>query len=273
MSRLRWKWIAAILGAILLALCGTAAVFVLVRLHEGRDIFGSSSAEFSTGKIARTGQLPDVPWPTFGFNNERTRVGPGALRPPFRTIWTYGAGTLIEFPPVIGHGRLYFANNAGLLVALNARNGKPVWKRVSGRCQASSPALAGNLVFVTYLNRPPCNAGSGRKLDGLVASYDSSSGRERWKVRIGPSESSPLVSGGRVFVGDWNGKIYALDEKSGRILWSFQTGAAVKGALTLDGNHLYAGSYSEGDLTWWIDRINEWAAAGKDVFIYFNNDG
>jgi outer membrane protein assembly factor BamB len=243
MRRLRWKWIAVIVGAIVLALCGAAAVFVLVRVHEGRDIFGSSSAEFSTSEIAHPRQPPGVPWPTFGYDNEHTRVGPGTLRPPFRTIWTYGNGTLIEFPPVIGYGRLYFANNAGVLVALDARSGKPVWKRVSGRCQASSPTLADSLVFVTYLNSPPCNAGSGHKLNGLVASYDESSGRQRWKVRIGPSESSPVVGGGRVFVGDWNGKIYALNEKSGRTLWSFQTGGAVKGALTLEGNHLYAGSY------------------------------
>ena len=243
MRRLRWKWVAAIVGAIVLVLCGTAAVFVLVRLHEGRDIFGSSSAEFSTEKTARTVQPPDIPWPTFGFNNEHTRVGPGTLRPPFRTIWTYRAGTLVEFPPVIGYGRLYFANNSGLLVALNARNGKPVWKQVSHRCQASSPALADNLVFVTYLNSPPCKAGSGRKLDGLVASYNALSGRRRWKVRLGPSESSPLVSGRRVYVGDWNGKIYALDKMSGRTLWSFQTGGAIKGALALEGNRLYAGSY------------------------------
>ena len=40
-----------------------------------------------------------------------------------------------------------------------------------------------------------------------------------------------------------------------------------------DTQHLYAGSYSDADLTWWADRIREWDGAGKDVFAYFNNDG
>ncbi|MFL5863514.1 MAG: DUF72 domain-containing protein [Solirubrobacteraceae bacterium] len=40
-----------------------------------------------------------------------------------------------------------------------------------------------------------------------------------------------------------------------------------------DPHHLYAGAYSEADLTWWAERIHEWDAAGKDVFAYFNNDG
>lgn len=40
-----------------------------------------------------------------------------------------------------------------------------------------------------------------------------------------------------------------------------------------DPHHLYAGSYSPEDLTWWAERIREWHGAGKEVFVYFNNDG
>jgi uncharacterized protein YecE (DUF72 family) len=40
-----------------------------------------------------------------------------------------------------------------------------------------------------------------------------------------------------------------------------------------DREHLYAGSYPEADLRWWADRIGEWSAGGRDVYVYFNNDG
>jgi uncharacterized protein YecE (DUF72 family) len=40
-----------------------------------------------------------------------------------------------------------------------------------------------------------------------------------------------------------------------------------------DPQHLYAGSYPPADLSWWADRLREWDSAGKDVFVYFNNDG
>jgi uncharacterized protein YecE (DUF72 family) len=40
-----------------------------------------------------------------------------------------------------------------------------------------------------------------------------------------------------------------------------------------DPDQLYAGSYSDADLGWWADRVREWDAAGRDVFVYFNNDG
>jgi uncharacterized protein YecE (DUF72 family) len=40
-----------------------------------------------------------------------------------------------------------------------------------------------------------------------------------------------------------------------------------------DREHLYAGSYSDDDMRWWAARVGEWAAAGLDVYAYFNNDG
>jgi uncharacterized protein YecE (DUF72 family) len=40
-----------------------------------------------------------------------------------------------------------------------------------------------------------------------------------------------------------------------------------------DREHLYGGSYSDNDLHWWASRINEWKMQGKEVYVYFNNDG
>ncbi|CAN5194466.1 DUF72 domain-containing protein [soil metagenome] len=38
-------------------------------------------------------------------------------------------------------------------------------------------------------------------------------------------------------------------------------------------DHLYSGSYSDADLNWWADRIDEWDHGGTRVYVYFNNDG
>jgi uncharacterized protein YecE (DUF72 family) len=40
-----------------------------------------------------------------------------------------------------------------------------------------------------------------------------------------------------------------------------------------DSESLYAGSYSDDDLRWWADRVAEWDGQGRDVLVYFNNDG
>lgn len=40
-----------------------------------------------------------------------------------------------------------------------------------------------------------------------------------------------------------------------------------------DDTWLYGGSYSDDDLRWWADRVREWEAQGREVYVYFNNDG
>jgi uncharacterized protein YecE (DUF72 family) len=40
-----------------------------------------------------------------------------------------------------------------------------------------------------------------------------------------------------------------------------------------DREHLYGGSYSDDDLRWWAERVREWAGTGREVYLYFNNDG
>ena len=40
-----------------------------------------------------------------------------------------------------------------------------------------------------------------------------------------------------------------------------------------DHDHLYGGSYSGDDLSWWADRMREWESDGREVYAYFNNDG
>jgi uncharacterized protein YecE (DUF72 family) len=40
-----------------------------------------------------------------------------------------------------------------------------------------------------------------------------------------------------------------------------------------DDQTMYAGSYSDDDLRWWADRVGEWQDQGRDVLVYFNNDG
>jgi uncharacterized protein YecE (DUF72 family) len=40
-----------------------------------------------------------------------------------------------------------------------------------------------------------------------------------------------------------------------------------------DRDRLYTGSYPDADLHRWADRIEEWRDQGRDVLVYFNNDG
>jgi outer membrane protein assembly factor BamB len=232
--------------ALVVLLGGAAAAYVLYKRHQSRNIHGSSSVEFVTTETTpqrSPAELRRVPWPMYGRDEARQRVAAEIrLRPPFRRLWVAGGSSLLEFPPAVGYGRLYLSNNSGTLFALGARNGRRAWAYKTRRCTAASPAVHASTVYATFMNRGACNQ-TRSGLDGEVAALEVGNGKPRWTTKIGPTESSPLVANRRVFVGDWRGKVYALDERTGHIRWSFQTGDKVKGGVALLGNRLFVGSY------------------------------
>jgi outer membrane protein assembly factor BamB len=233
---------AAALGLLLIA--GAVVGYVLYKNHESRNIRGSPTVEFVTTEPPKPVQrTPDIVWPTYGYDNERVKSVSGfGVRPPFRVQWAFRARKLLEFPPVVAYGKLYIANNAGVMFAIEARTGNEKWRYDAKRCTAASPAVANRIVYQVFLNHPPCNA-QGSDLDGEIIAFHAIGGRIKWRRTIGPSETSPLVSNGLVYAGDWNGKVYAFDTATGKTRWTFSTGGKVKGGVAVSGNRLYVGSY------------------------------
>lgn len=236
----------AAMALVILAVAGAAIAYYLRVKHEARDIKGSSTVEFVTTEApAPQPKEPGVAWPTYGYDAERLRfVNGSALAPPFRRIWTFHARSLVEYPPAVAYGRLFFANNVGVLYAIGAKNGRKAWSYDSHRCVAASPAVDRHVVYEAFLNGPPCNRRPGPSLSGEVVAFAVGTGRVIWRRRIGPTESSPVVVGATVFVGDWNGRVWALRRKTGKVRWVTKLHAQVKGGVAISGSRLYTADYS-----------------------------
>jgi outer membrane protein assembly factor BamB len=235
------KWL---LGAavVVVALLAAGAGWYLYVKHQGRDVRGSSTVEFVPTPPPPKPKQPGVVWPMYGRDQQRLRVATDvSLAPPFRRVWTFHAHSLVEFPPAVAYGRLFFANNDGMLYAVDAKTGKGAWRYAARRCQAMSPAVEFHTVYATFLNRPPCNAS--RNLEGTLVALRAGSGKVRWQKTIGPSESSPLLHGKVVYVGDWNGNVSAYDALTGRRRWTFHAGGKVKDGLAYAGGRVYFGAY------------------------------
>jgi outer membrane protein assembly factor BamB/subtilisin family serine protease/5-hydroxyisourate hydrolase-like protein (transthyretin family) len=105
-----------------------------------------------------------------------------------------------------------------------------------GKILFSTPAAANNkVVLVTD--------------SGYVVALDSFTGEEQWSVRIGSTNrSSPTINGDTVYLsGGEDGKIYALDLKSGSIIWTAVVGAMAvyESPLLVDGTLFVSSDLSE----------------------------
>jgi outer membrane protein assembly factor BamB len=216
-----------------------AAALVLGRGHDRRAPAPTVETRSARRHVTRSSR-PAVAWPVYGFDPGRTHAAPFPVRPPFRTLWTvHGDWSFIEFPPVLADGRLFFGTNHGLVLAVEADSGRIAWHRQFGGCVAASPAVGAGVVYIGFMNPPPCSGTSPSYLYAL----DARSGKTLWRFRAGPIESPPLLAAGRVYFGSWDHRVYALDAHTGRLAWSFSTRDRVKGGPALAGRTVYAGSY------------------------------
>jgi outer membrane protein assembly factor BamB len=177
---------------------------------------------------------PELQWPMYGATQARAQSQTHIkLRPPFRTVWSVGLGTLIEFPAVVDDGVAYIGNAHATIRAISMRFGRVLWRHDTPHGKmASSPAVVGReLVYHT--------------MDGHVVVLDRATGRVRWSLTIGsPVESSPIVRDGVDYFGAWNGRLYALDLVHRRLRWSRSLGAKITSSAAISGGRLFIGDYA-----------------------------
>jgi outer membrane protein assembly factor BamB len=234
-------------GAVLLA-AGVALAAYLVLRRPG-DVSNPSAAFHEQKRhVVKT-----VNWPLYGYDDARTRYLPAKhVNPPFHSsLWSFQAGRLLEFSPIVVDGTLYFMDKNALFYAMDAKKGKIEWKRKIGTLNASSPAYSDGKLFAVTLQP-----------DQALALDPKKKGKVLWRHPLpGRSESSPLIHAGKVIFGSESGDIFALDEKTGKSEWTVHTSGAVKGGLAFDDGRVFAGNYA-GELVA-IDASNghlDWTA-------------
>ncbi len=213
---------------------GVVAYFALVKRDD--DVSCPPPCELEAEDTPKPKEvIKTVDWPVYGYNDQRTRYLPTKrVKPPFdASVWSFAAGKLLEFSPIVADDSLYFQDIDSLFYALDADSGKVQWKQDIGARGAASPAYSKGKVIAVTLE--PGEAVAMRTRDGKIL----------WRRALGGrSETSPVIVGEKVIVGGESGSVYALDIDSGKVVWQVQTDGAVKGGLALDEGVLYGGNYA-----------------------------
>jgi outer membrane protein assembly factor BamB len=236
---------------VLLALGVTVAVLLL---HSPGNVshpnlsFTQPTATVTTpapaAKPAHRATVDNFVWPRYGFDAARTRDAPGGpgLHPPFRQGWSYSPNGLIEFPPVIYHGYLYFVDDGGTVKEINKTTGRRVWFNDLGSLAAASPAVGvrERMIYVPILSTHGHSPGGGE-----IAGLSLYNGHVVWSKPIpAGTESSPIVWKRTLYFGDQAGNVYSIDARTGHVYWTYHASAAVKGGPALANGILYFGDYA-----------------------------
>lgn len=141
--------------------------------------------------------------------------------------------------PAIAYGRVFAANSDGWVYAYGAGTGNLIWAQQAGTYVYTAPAVWDGTVYV----------GS---YDGKVSAFDAATGRLRWTYEArGALHGAPTVLGGLVYfsvcgfcgsravryVKDGPPGTFALDARTGRLVWRF--GAGLYSPIVADGRRAY----------------------------------
>ena len=130
--------------------------------------------------------------------------------------WHQPAIGISESSPAVVSGVLYAGSEFDGFKAIDTATGAIKWTFASGLIVNSSPTIANGVVYVGA-----SSFGSSKDNDKLYA-LDAQTGVKKWEFKTpdgGPDYSSPIVSGGIVYIGA-GGTLYAVDAASGTQKWA-----------------------------------------------------
>jgi outer membrane protein assembly factor BamB len=145
-------------------------------------------------------------------------------------------------PPVVAGGLAYVASASRMLVAVDTRSGREVWRDqdgfplVAGVRAGLAIALVGDRLAgfdaATGARRwqTPVGSGPGEQwavldgdavlatANGGVVAVDAATGAARWRAAVGDAAGRPVAAGERVYVATRD-RLVAIDRATGREVW------------------------------------------------------
>jgi len=136
-------------------------------------------------------------------------------------------------------GTLGIRNNTARVLAIDADSGTVRWRTEVGGSVSLPPAVADGTVYVSSNDNDH---------DAKVFALDAASGEIQWEYARSLDDEegrllqtqTPAVADGRVFVGEPNRLVTAIDGATGEESWHKQTDGLGKGSLTVANGRIFA---------------------------------
>lgn len=169
-------------------------------------------------------------------------------------LWSYPTTSYVETAPAVVDGTVYTADADGVVYALGT-HGDLQWTYET-QTNLHSRAVAvhdGTVVVGTAGTMPAVVSGdTDESKGGTALGLDAATGEREWAY-TGPTDwfTGPAVGGGRVYLGNHDGRVVALDPVTGGELWTWDADGEHAGVLappTYAEGTLFVGVHAAGRL-------------------------
>jgi outer membrane protein assembly factor BamB/predicted phosphodiesterase len=134
-----------------------------------------------------------------------------------KIAWKYVTGGAIFSSPAVEGNKVIIGSADSSIYCLGLKTGKLQWKKTTGAAVLGSALIHGDTAFI---------GGS----DHSYLALSIASGNTIWKFDglDGPVVSKPLLYDGKLIFGAWDRHLYAVNCKSGALLWKWNNGSTVR---------------------------------------------
>ena len=190
----------------------------------------SDRLETSEPHGAPPAELPESPadWPTFRADNTASATSDTVLPKRGQRLWQHSSPVdITPTPPTTAGGLVFLGGSDGIVRALDAKTGRPLWTAYTG----------GNVRFPPTIWKGRALVGSG---DGCVYAFEAKTGRRLWRFRAAPVERRIPVYG----------QLLSTWPVGSGVLVQDGVAYAAAGIVNYDGTHVYALDAATGRVRW-----------------------
>lgn len=129
-----------------------------------------------------------------------------------REVWRFATEGKVFSTPAVAKKRVVIGSTDGSIYCLSLKNGKLRWRHRCGKSVLASPVIRKGIVYV----------GSS---DHVFRALKLRSGKLVWAREgiAGFVECRPYLDAGQLVFGDWANTLYSLDPKTGALQWTWKT--------------------------------------------------